>query len=117
MIRGRCRSAAAAGRRSGPTRFRCSSAAGPREIRRSHQDTIEISENSTWALKRRYGMVDPRIEKLAKVLVHYSLQIRRNDLFRITGPSMATPLVRAVYAEAQAAGANLYVRAHHAGLG
>src|SRR5439155_145431 len=46
-------------------------------------------------------MVDPRIEKLASVLVHYSLQIRRNDLFRIAGPSLATPLIRAVYAEAQ----------------
>src|SRR5207247_1963194 len=75
-----------------------------------------ISENSTWALKRRYGMVDPRIEKLAKVLVHYSLRIRRNDLFRITGPSLATPLVRAVYAEALAAGANPYVRVSLEGL-
>src|SRR3989442_11904940 len=67
-------------------------------------------------LRRRYGMVDPRIEKLAKVLVHYSLQIRRNDLFRITGPSLATPLVRAVYAEALAAGANPYVRVSLEGL-
>ena len=61
-------------------------------------------------------MVDPRIEKLAKVLVHYSLRIRRNDLFRITGPSLATPLVRAVYAEALAAGANPYVRVSLEGL-
>src|SRR2546428_10477882 len=55
-------------------------------------------------------MLDPRIEKLARVLVHYSLQIRRNDLFRIAGPSLATPLIRAAYAEALAAGANPYVR-------
>src|SRR5207249_5938590 len=61
-------------------------------------------------------MVDPRIEKLASVLVHYSLQIRRNDLFRIAGPSLATPLVRAVYAEALAAGANPYVRVSLEGL-
>src|SRR5881296_3110866 len=61
-------------------------------------------------------MVDPRIEKLASVLVHYSLQIRRNDLFRIAGPSLATPLIRAVYAEALAAGANPYVRVSLEGL-
>src|SRR2546426_2432787 len=55
-------------------------------------------------------MLDPRIEKLASVLVHYSLQIRRNDLFRIAGPSLATPLIRAAYTEALAAGAHPYVR-------
>src|SRR2546428_14095353 len=61
-------------------------------------------------------MLDPRIEKLARVLVHYSLQIRRNDLFRIAGPSLATPLIRAAYAEALAAGANPYVRGSLEGL-
>src|SRR2546425_9358094 len=61
-------------------------------------------------------MLDPRIEKLARVLVHYSLQIRRNDLFRIAGPSLATPLIRAAYAEALAAGANPYVRVSLEGL-
>src|SRR2546430_10602700 len=55
-------------------------------------------------------MLDPRIENLASVLVHYSLQIRRNDLFRIAGPSLATPLIRAAYTEALAAGAHPYVR-------
>jgi aminopeptidase len=61
-------------------------------------------------------MLDPRIEKLARVLVHYSLQIRRNDLFRIAGPSLATPLIRAVYTEGLAAGANPYVRISLEGL-
>src|SRR2546430_16143008 len=61
-------------------------------------------------------MLDPRIENLASVLVHYSLQIRRNDLFRIAGPSLATPLIRAAYTEALAAGANPYVRVSVEGL-
>src|SRR2546428_8698531 len=61
-------------------------------------------------------MLDPRIEKLASVLVHYSLQIRRNDLFRIAGPSLATPLIRAAYTEALAAGAHPYVRVSLEGL-
>src|SRR3989442_1973984 len=61
-------------------------------------------------------MLDPRIEKLAGVLVHYSLQIRRNDLFRIAGLSLGTPLIRAAYTEALAAGANPYVRVSVEGL-
>src|SRR2546426_6738489 len=61
-------------------------------------------------LRRRNGMLDPRIEKLARVLVHYSLQIRRSDFFRIAGPSLATPLIRAAYAEALAAGVNTLLR-------
>ncbi len=61
-------------------------------------------------------MIDPRIEKLAKVLVHYSLKIHRHDLFRIAGPALATPLLRAAYAEALFAGANAYVRLSGEGL-
>jgi aminopeptidase len=61
-------------------------------------------------------MTDPRVEKLAKVLVHYSLKIKRNDLFRISGPSLAAPLIRAAFAEALAVGANPYVRASLDGM-
>lgn len=61
-------------------------------------------------------MTDPRIEKLAKVLVHYSLKIRRNDLFRIIGPALATPLMRSVYAEALTAGAHPFVRVQLEGV-
>ena len=61
-------------------------------------------------------MTDPRIEKLAKVLVHYSLKIRRNDLFRIIGPALATPLMRSVYAEALTAGAHPFVRVQLEGM-
>src|SRR2546428_12228190 len=61
-------------------------------------------------------MLDPRIENLAMLWVHYPLQIRRNDLFRIAGPSLATRLIRAAYTEALAAGAHPYVRVSLEGL-
>lgn len=50
-------------------------------------------------------MSDPRIEKLAKVLAHYSLKIKRGDLVRIAGPALAEPLMRAMFVEALDAGA------------
>jgi aminopeptidase len=61
-------------------------------------------------------MGDPRLDKLAQVLVHYSLKIRPRDLFRISGPALATPLLRAVFEEALAAGAYPYVRLAGEGL-
>ena len=61
-------------------------------------------------------MVDPRIAKLAKVLVHYSLKIRPDDLFRISGPALAAPLIGEVYREALAAGAHPFVRVSLEGL-
>jgi len=60
--------------------------------------------------------MDPRIEKLARVLVHYSLRIKPDDLFRITGPALATPLIAAAYKEGLAAGAHPFVRANLEGL-
>jgi aminopeptidase len=61
-------------------------------------------------------MVDPRIRKLAQVLVHYSLKIRPDDLFRISGPALAAPLITEVYREALAAGAHPFVRVQLEGL-
>src|SRR3989304_5800445 len=61
-------------------------------------------------------MTDPRVEKRAKVLVHYSLRIRRGDLFRISGSALAAPLIREVYREALAAGAHPFVRVTVDGL-
>src|SRR3989304_4009750 len=61
-------------------------------------------------------MTDPRVEKLAKVLVHYSPRIRRGDLFRISGSALAAPLIREVYREALAAGAHPFVRINVDGL-
>lgn len=61
-------------------------------------------------------MTDPRVAKLAKVLVHYSLRIRPGDLFRINGPALAAPLIREVYREALGAGAYPFVRVTVDGL-
>jgi aminopeptidase len=54
-------------------------------------------------------MTDPRVEKMAQVLVHYSLAIKPGDLFRIIAPPAAAPLVRALYKEALLAGAHPYL--------
>ncbi len=51
-------------------------------------------------------MSDPRITQLAHVLVHYSLQIKAGDLFRITGNTVTAPLISAIYKEALLAGAH-----------
>lgn len=51
-------------------------------------------------------MVDPRVTKLAQVLVHYSLKLKPGDLFRISAHAVAAPLVREVYREALLAGAH-----------
>ena len=61
-------------------------------------------------------MVDPRIAKLAKVLVNYSLKIRPGDLFRISGPALAAPLIGEVYRESLTAGAHPFVRVSLEGL-
>ncbi|MBI5266574.1 MAG: aminopeptidase [candidate division Zixibacteria bacterium] len=52
--------------------------------------------------------MDPRVVKLAKVLVHYSLRIKKGDLLRIQGEVSTTPLITAAYQEALKAGANPY---------
>lgn len=55
-------------------------------------------------------MVDPRISKLARVLVNYSLSLQKKDLFYIYGESVTTPLVMEVYREALRTGAHPYVK-------
>lgn len=50
-------------------------------------------------------MADPRLEKLAKVLVNYSLEIKAGDKLLINGGDVAAPLIREVYREAIRAGA------------
>jgi len=42
-------------------------------------------------------MQDPRLEKLAQVLVSYSTGVKAGDLVRIAGPPVARPLVVALY--------------------
>ena len=55
-------------------------------------------------------MSDPRIEKLAHVLAHYSLKVKRGDLVRIAGPALAEPLFRAMFEQVLEAGAYPFVR-------
>jgi len=50
-------------------------------------------------------MVDPRIEKLAGLLVGYSVAVKTGDRVYIRGDEAAGPLIRAVYAEVLKAGA------------
>jgi aminopeptidase len=52
--------------------------------------------------------MDKRIESLAKVLVHYSLEIKPGQLFKIKAEPIAAPLVKAVYEEALKTGANVF---------
>ena len=54
-------------------------------------------------------MQDPRLAKLAKVLVHYSTSVRPGDLVRLTGPPVSRPLLVALYREVLQAGGHPYV--------
>lgn len=55
-------------------------------------------------------MYDPRLRKLADVLVNYSAGVKKGDLLRITGAPVSAPLVTEIFARAIEAGANPYVR-------
>ncbi|MGA2443539.1 MAG: aminopeptidase [Tepidisphaeraceae bacterium] len=55
-------------------------------------------------------MRDPRLAKLAEVLVNYSVGVKRGQLVRIAGPSVAEPLVAEIYRQVLAAGAHPMVR-------
>jgi aminopeptidase len=50
--------------------------------------------------------MDPRIDKLAQVLIDYSLAIKEGDFFAINSPPIAAPLVEALYVRALAKGAH-----------
>lgn len=54
-------------------------------------------------------MPDPRISKLAKLMVEYSLQIKPGDQFLLRSHPVAQELTLAVYEEAIKAGANVLV--------
>ncbi len=49
-------------------------------------------------------MSDLRIEKLADVLVNYSVEVQPGDKVAVQGPSLAEPLLKAVYAKVLQAG-------------
>jgi aminopeptidase len=61
-------------------------------------------------------MQDPRIEKLAQVLVQYSLKVKKGDLMIIQATDAAAPMIRACYREALKAGAFVITRVAVEGL-
>ena len=61
-------------------------------------------------------MSDPRVAKLADLLVNYSLELRPGQIVRIDGMTVAAPLVTEVYRHALRAGANPRTRIEVEGL-
>jgi aminopeptidase len=55
-------------------------------------------------------MRDPRLEKLADVIVNYSAAVKPGQVVRISGPAVASPLIVALYRRVVAAGGNPLVR-------
>lgn len=54
--------------------------------------------------------MDPRVAKLAQVLVHYSLELKAGQQFHLSSNPLAQELTLAVYTEALKAGANVVIR-------
>jgi aminopeptidase len=52
--------------------------------------------------------MDPRIQKLARTLIHYSIKLKKGQLVKILGEGVALPLIKAVFEEAVRAGAHPY---------
>jgi len=61
-------------------------------------------------------VIDKRLEKLAYILVNHSLEIKKNDLFVISGSPHAAPLIKEVYKQALKLGAHPFTRAGIDGL-
>ena len=55
-------------------------------------------------------MTDPRVSKLAEVLVNYSAGVKPGQLVRISGAAVAIPLVVEIYAKVLAAGGHPFVK-------
>src|SRR5262245_7248664 len=55
-------------------------------------------------------MRDPRYEKLADVLVNYSVGVKPDQIVRINAPTIAAPLVVEIYRKVLAAGGHPLVR-------
>jgi len=54
--------------------------------------------------------MDPRVRKLAEVLINYSLKLKKGQLLKIQGQIVALPLIRAAYDEAIRVGAHPYTQ-------
>jgi aminopeptidase len=61
-------------------------------------------------------MTDPRVAKLADLLVNYSLEVKPGQLVRIDGGTVAAPLIRELYLAALRAGANPRTRVEVEGV-
>jgi aminopeptidase len=57
-------------------------------------------------------VTDPRVGRLAELIVHYSLGLQPGKVLRIDAPPVAAPLAAALYREALRAGAHPYVDVH-----
>ena len=62
-------------------------------------------------------MADPRVERLADVLVSYSLAVKAGELVVLEAPSLAAPLLLELYRRVLQAGAHPQVRVALEGLG
>jgi aminopeptidase len=71
---------------------------------------IRISDFEFRIFHYNLSMRDPRLAKLADVLVNYSVGVKRGQLVRIAGPSVAEPLVTEIYRQVLAAGGHPMVR-------
>jgi aminopeptidase len=54
-------------------------------------------------------MNDPRVDKLAEVLVNYSTEVRKGDRILIQGQAVAEPLLKSIYIEALKAGGHPFI--------
>src|SRR5438094_7411911 len=61
-------------------------------------------------------MTDPRVAKLANLLVHYSLELKSGQIVRIDAGAVAAPLVRELYRETLRASAHPRARVDVEGL-
>src|SRR3977135_786584 len=64
----------------------------------------------------RTNMTDPRVAKLADLLVNYSLELKPGEIVRLDGAGVAAPFVRELYREALRAGANPRTRVEVDGI-
>jgi len=55
-------------------------------------------------------MFDPRYQNVANILIDHSLELKKNDLFIISGSHQAMPLIYYVYKAALKKGTNVHVR-------
>src|SRR5213080_4070088 len=101
------------------------SRSAPRRIRLARQCSRACSRAETcsfWPLSSgpfcdiRIAMSDPRVAKLADLLVNYSVALQPGQLVRIDAATVAAPLVTEVYRHALRAGAHPRTRIEVEGL-